>query len=173
GTRRALGAQRAARAELDRDPAGAEVRDDRGDRERIDPIRTALTQLGVTVLKRLQPADPRRDRGPDSIGLPGYVDARVLFRLPGSGDHHLGEPVHSPRSLVLDPLGGIEVLQLAGEADEVAARVELGDRAGAGHPGYEVLPRRPRVVAEGRHRPHARDHDPATPVDAHRLILSR
>ena len=69
GARGALGEERPARAELDRDPAGAQVGDDRRDRERVDSVRAPLDEHVVAVLERLQAADPGRNRGADPVGL--------------------------------------------------------------------------------------------------------
>jgi len=74
------------------------------------------------------------------------------------------EAVHAPRLLPLDEVGGVEVLHLAGEVDEVVGRVELRDLGGAGLAGEQVLPGRLDVVSERGDGTHARDHDSAPAV---------
>ena len=99
GARRALRSQRPTSPELDRHPAGADVRDDRRDRERVHAVRAALAQRRVAVLERLQPADAGRDRRADAVRLGGDVERRVVLRLPRGSDDHLREAVHAPRGL--------------------------------------------------------------------------
>ena len=97
GARRALRGERPARAELHGHPAGAHVRDDGRDRERVDPVGAAVEQRVVAVLEGLQPADPGRDRGADPLGLRRDVEPRVGLGLPGGGEDHVREAVHAPR----------------------------------------------------------------------------
>jgi hypothetical protein len=148
GARRALRRERAARAELHRDPRRAHVRDDLRDRERVDPVGAALAEHVIAVLERLQAADPGRDRDADAVGLRRDREAGVGLRHAGGGEDHLREPVHPPGLLALDPYRRVEVLQLAGEVDRVVGRVELRDRARARLSREQVLPRRLDVVAE-------------------------
>src|SRR5439155_7531773 len=64
------------------------------------------------------------------------------------GENHLREPVHAPRSLAVDPLRRIELLQLAGEMDAVVGVIEGLDLGGARLAGEQPLPGRLHVVAE-------------------------
>ena len=76
--------ERAARAELHRDPGGAHVRDDRRDRERVDPVGAARRcSVVVAVLEALEPADAGGDRDTGPLGLGRDVEARVLPRPSG------------------------------------------------------------------------------------------
>ena len=163
--RRALRRQRALRAQLHRDPAGAHVGDDRGDRERVDPVRAACDQCVVAVLVGLEPADPGRDRRSDAVLLLRDLDPGVRLRLPRGGDDQLREAVHAPRLLALDPHGGIEVLQLARELHRVDTCVEVRDRACPRLAGEQVRPRRRDVVAERRDHAQPGDHDASSPVE--------
>ena len=126
----ALGGERAFRAELDRDPGGAHVRDDRGDRERVDPVGAPLDQRLAGVLERLEAAHRGRDGDADPVALLLDLQPGVRLRLTRRRHDHLREPIHAPRLLVLDPLSRLEVLRLAGEGDREATRVERRDRAG-------------------------------------------
>src|SRR5919199_2278899 len=84
--------------------------------------------------------------------------------MPGGGEDHLGEAVHAPRRLAIDPCRRIEILQLAGEMDAVILVVEQGDLRRARLAVDQPLPRRFDVVAERRDHAEARDHDPAAAV---------
>src|SRR4029453_11806193 len=151
--------------ELDRDPPGAHVRDDRRDRERIDTIGPALLQDVVAVLERLQPADAGGDRSADPLFLPGDRDARVLLGLARRSEDHLREAIHPPRALAVDPGGRIETLELAGEVDAVVGMVEGGDLGRARLPADKRLPRRLDVVPEGRDQAETRDHHAPAAVE--------
>ena len=137
----------------------------------IDGIAKGLTRSGpfvssvvVTVLERLDPADSRRDRGADVVGLRADVECRILLRLIGGGEDQVHETIDAPSFLVLDPLRGVEVLDLAGEVDLVVRVVELLDLARARLAGEQTLPGRLDVVAERRDRAHPRDDDSAPSV---------
>ncbi len=88
-----------------------------GDRERVHPVGPAVAQRVVAVLERLEAADAGGDRRADARRLGGDVEARVRLGLPRRREHEMGEPVHAPRRLAVDPLLRIEVLHLAGEVD--------------------------------------------------------
>ena len=104
--RGALAHQRPARAELDRHPAGAHVRDDRRDRERADAIGPALAQHVVAVLVALQAADAGRDRRADALALGPDLEAGVVPGLVRRSEDHLREPVHAASRLAVDPVVG-------------------------------------------------------------------
>ena len=165
GARRALRSQRPARAELDRDPAGAEVRDDRRDRERIHPVGPALKELVVAVLERLQAADPRRDRGADPAGFLLDLEPGVGNRLPSRREDQVRETVHASSRLALDPLGRIEVLHLAREVDGVVAVIELRDLGRAGLARKQARPRGLDIEPERRHRAQPGDDDTSASVE--------
>ena len=164
---RALGPERAARPELHRDPGGAHVRDDRGDRERIDPVGAAREQLVVAVLEGLEAADSGCDGDAHALGLRLDLDPGVRLRHAGGRDDHLREAVELPRLAVLDPLGGLEVLQLAREMDGEAGGIELLDRRRAALSRGEVLPEGLGVVSERRHRADSGHDNPPASVHAH------
>ena len=103
----------------------------------------------------------------EAVGLRRDLEARVGLRLARRREHHLGEPVHAPRLLPLDPVGRVEVLQLAGEMDGKLVRVELLDLCGAGLAGDEAAPRGLDVVAQWRDHAEAGHDDPPSPVPAH------
>ena len=91
---RALRPERAARAELHRDPGGAHVRDDRGDRERVDPIGAALRAAGRSSPgTALRPPIPVATETPDALGLRLDLDPGVGLRHAGGRDDHLREAV--------------------------------------------------------------------------------
>ena len=126
GTRRALGEKRPARAELDRDPAGAEVRDDRRDRERIDPVRARGRRArrgtpGTTAGRRCRSRPPRRSgRPPCSISRPESATAcRAAARI------RCVKRSIRRACLAVDPVGRVEVLHLAGEVHGIVAVVEV------------------------------------------------
>jgi hypothetical protein len=169
--RGALGPERATSAELHRDPRSTHVRDDRGDRERVDAVRAALDQLVVAVLESLESADAGRDRRAHAIGLRLDVKARVLLGHARGRDDHLREAVDLPRLAVLDPLRGVEVLELAGEVHGELRRVELQDRRRAALAGGEVLPERLRVVPERSHGSHPGHDDASSSVRAQSFPL--
>ena len=108
--------KRPARAQLDRDPGGAHVRDDRQQRERIDAVGPPLDQRVAAVLERRQATHRGRDRGADPVGLLRDHDPRINLRLPRRRDGQLREAVHPPRLPVLDPPGRVELLRLAGRS---------------------------------------------------------
>src|SRR5439155_10191096 len=81
------------------------------------------------------------------------------------GENELGEAVHAPRLLALDPLGRIEVLHLAGEVNEVVSRVELRDGPCARLARKQALPGSLGIVPERSDRPDARDDDSPMTVD--------
>ena len=164
GAGRALGAERSSRPELHRDPGGAHVRDDRRNRERADTIGAADHQGLVAVLEALQTSDSGCHRRSDALGLGLDRDPRVLLRHARSREDHLRETVHPPRLARVDPLGRIEILQLAGEVHAVVGRVEQRDRTSAALPRDEVLPERLSIVSERRHCAEPGDDDPRPPV---------
>ena len=88
------------------------------------------------------PPMPVAIEAPMRSGSAAMSSPESCLRLPSRRDDHLREAVHPPRGLVVDPVGRVEVLQLAGEVDGVVARVELRDRPGAATARDEVLPRR-------------------------------
>ena len=102
-------------AELDRDPACREVRDDLDDRERVDAIGAAVVQLVDARLERLQAADARSHCSADTIRDRCDHEPRVRLRLAGGREREVREPVHPPRGLVVDVVRHLEVADLAGE----------------------------------------------------------
>ena len=168
----ALRGERALRAELYRDPGGAHVRNDRGDRERVDPLGAPLDQRVAGVLERLEAAHRGRDGDADPVALLLDLQPGVRARLSRRRHDHLREPVHTPRLLALDPLRRLEALRLAGERDREAGCVERRDRAGRRSTCDEILPTRPHVVTQRRHRAQPRDHDSPTPAGAHQPSTS-
>jgi hypothetical protein len=163
--RRALGAERAARPEHDRNPPRTEIRDDRRNRERVDAVGAAMDERVVALLERADAADTRRDRGTDAVGLGPDVETGVLLRLEGGGEDEMREAVHAPRVLAVDPLRRVEVLDLAGEVHLVVGVVELRDLAGPRVAVEQPPPGRLGVVSERRHRAQPRDDDAPPPVE--------
>ena len=112
----------------------------------------------------VEPADPGGDGSADAIWRGGDRDPAVRLRHPRGRERELREAVHAPRLLAVDPDRRVEVLELAGEVDVVAGRVEVRDRAGARLAGDEALPGRVGVVPERRHHADAGDDDAAASV---------
>ena len=165
GARRAFGEERPACPELDRDPAGAEVRDDRRDRERADPVRATLAEHVVALLERLEAADPGRHRGADPVSLLLDLELRVGDRLPRRREDQVREAVHPPRRLAVDPVGRVEVLHLAREVDGIVGVVELRDLTGARLAGEQARPGRLDVEPERRHCAQPGDDDASASVE--------
>ena len=128
--------------------------------------RSGPRSLSVTMQdsKDLSPPMPVATAAPTRSGIDAMSSPESRFRLAGGGEREMGEAVHAPRRLVLDPHRRIEVLDLAGERDGEVRRVELRDRAGAGLPGDERRPRRLEVVSERCHHAEAGDDNPAPAV---------
>ena len=159
GARGALAHQRALRPELDRHPSGAHVRNDRRDRERADAVRPAGQKHVVALLVALQAADAGGDRGAEPVGRRRDVHARVGLRLACRSEDHLGEAVHPPRRLAIDPDRRVEILQLAGEVDVVIRVIERRDLCGARLAREQARPRRLHIVSERADHAQAGDHD--------------
>ena len=135
-----------------------------GNRERVHAVGPAVEQDVVAVLKRLQPADPGRNRRADPLGLGLDVETRVGLGLASSGDDHLREAVHAPRLLVVDPCLGSKSFSSHAKVTGYALASNCSIAAAPDLPGQQVVPRRLDVVPERRHSAHAGDHHPAAPV---------
>ena len=140
----------------------------------IAVIEKGLTRSGprcdqgvAGVLERLEAAHRGRDGDADPVALLLDLQRGVCLRLPRRRHDHLREPVHAPRLLALDPLRRLEALRLAGERDREAGGVERRDRAGRPSTCDELLPTRPHVVTQRRHRAQPGDHDSPTAAGGH------
>ena len=126
----------------------------------------ALVELVDALLERLEAADARRDGGADAVRDRRDLEPRVGLGLAGGGEREMREPVHAARRLVVDVVGHLEALHLAGEVHRIAGGVELRDRARAGAARDQPLPGLLEGVPERGHRTDAGDDDPASAVVA-------
>ena len=128
---------------------------------------SALDERFADALERLEAAHRGRDGDADPFALLLDLQPSVYPCLMRRGNDHLREPVHTPRLLALDPLRRLEALGLAGERDREAGGVERRDRAGRPYTCDELLPTRPHVVTQRRHRAQPGDHDSPTAASGH------
>ena len=90
---------------------------------RIDGIENGLQRSGPLLsssrwqFEAPETADAGRNRGADSCRFTLDLDAGVGLGHPCSGDRELRIAVHPSRTLGIDPVGRIEVLDLARERD--------------------------------------------------------
>ena len=136
-----------------------------GDRERADlagPLRGErrgafddLLHAAATGVDDDRRAVPSLDRPVGEVE-PGVVDGFVRGR-----HREVDEAAHPAGHLAVHRDGRIEILDLGGDPDVEAGRVERRDRPGPGHAFGQVGPERGRVVADRGHGPQAR-HDGAT-----------
>ena len=165
GARCALRTQGTTRAELDRDPTGTEVRNDRRNRERIDAVRAPREESVVALLERAEAADARRYRRTDAVCLRRDIDPGIRLRLPSRGKDQVCEAIHPPRVLAVDPLVRVEVLDLTGEMHLVIGVVELRDLGGARVPCKQARPRGLGIEPKWRHRAQPGDDDASASVE--------
>ena len=162
--RRAGGARRQVRplgAEPDRDLAGGEVDDGRGNEERRDLARAALEQRLVLALDRGEPADARRDEDADRRRVLGRDrQPRVVHRELRRRDGVLDEDVHLLDVFLVDELQRVEAPDLRRDLRGEPAGVELRDPRDAARPGQQRAPVRAGADAERRHQADAGDDDP-------------
>ena len=119
----------------------------------------AVRQLEHRLLERSNTTERRPDRRPGALAHGGDIELRVLLRLARSGDDEVRTAVHAPRRLLVDEVGGVEVVHFAREPHRETVGVELGDRPGAGLPRDQRRPRRRSRIADRAHDPEPRDHD--------------
>ena len=79
-------------------------------------------------LEALQAPDAGRNRDADALALRLDLESRIVTRHVAGSDHHLREAVHPASPLGVDPVRRIEALQLAGERDRIARRIEESER---------------------------------------------
>ena len=155
------GEQRTARPELDRHPAGSKVRKRLHDRERTHPVGARLARCRTQSSNDATPPSALPTAAPTRSAVPRDVEAGSLLRLSGRRDDEMGTAVHPPRRLASTYSCDVELLDLAGEARRMAARIEAGDRCGAATPGQQRLPGRPQPCCRSGSRARARSRRPA------------
>ena len=108
-------------------------------------IENGLTRSGPRSLSWLthcsndfSPPMPVATAAPTRSAIGAIFETRVGLGLAGGGQREMREPVHPARRLVVDVVGHLEVLHLAGEVHRVTGRVELRDRACAGRPAMSA-----------------------------------
>ncbi len=145
--------------------AGSKI-DDRGrDKEGGDAARPALHQLDVLALDDIKPAHAGRNVDAH------FIQVRV-FRFPAghgyskvcAGQGHLDEAAHFFQFFFLNPLEGIEVLDLSGDLAIEVRGIEMRNRPDAALPGDEVLPAFLRADAQRADQSNARNDYPASQV---------
>ena len=156
-----FGEERSACPELDRDPAGRQVRKRLHDRERIDPVGASRLQLQNTVLERSHTPKRAGDRNTDAVAVRGHVQTGVRLSLPRRRDHQMRTAIHPARALPIDVLLHLEPFDLAGKARRMTARVEASDLRRAATPREQRLPRISDGVPDRAHHPETGDNDPS------------
>ena len=164
GAGRALGRERAARAERHRHLGRAHVGDQRGDPERAQPVGARLEQLGVGDLLRLQPADARADRAADPGRVGAHVQVGVGDRLRGGRDGQVREAVGLPHRALVHVLGRVEPLHLPGDVHRALGHLEALDARHTRPSRPDVRPGVGHRQSAGRDRTHPRDHDPSPAI---------
>src|SRR6185437_1696735 len=112
------------------------------------------------ILHQLQAATAGADQHAHLIRHGGDIQPGLVERLARRRIGVLREGLGAARRLAVKILQRVEVLELSGDADTVVTRVELGDWPRARDAREQRLPRRRDIVAEGCHKPHARDTYP-------------
>jgi hypothetical protein len=109
-----------------------------------------IEQRDDRFLVGLEPTDAGPDDGAGATGEVLVVEreARGGDGLDRGSHVHLDVPVHATGFLALEPVLGVEVLQLPGELGLRGRGIERGDRSDARSAGEHAGPGRGDVVAE-------------------------
>ena len=164
----ALRRERPARAELHRDPAGAHVRDDRRDRERVHAVGAALDERSGSS----PGTSPGRRSRSRSTRRRGRLRSRCRARSrppPAAPPRRTICAKRSIRRACFRSIHSVGSKSFSSQAkwtgNSCASNCVIS--AAPDFAGEQVLPRRLDVVAERRHHAEAGDDDPPSPVHAH------
>ena len=148
-----------------RDERRSDVRHVHRHEERRHPTRPLLEQGATVLLEGLEAARAGADEhagAPQVQLIPIVHEARVGHRLLRCADRELREQVVAADFLLVQELGRVEALDLAGELHGALGRVEARDRARPRSAGDEALPGALDARPQRGHGPQTRDRHAAS-----------